>query len=174
MLQAVDIAVAFAAAWSRAARRSWAPADIRRDLDLPWSSINQSLGRLDKAGLVRIGRANRAGLAALLPALPYIVPLEVDRSQSVLGIPTAGSAPAFQGRLVQPTPLVWPADHAAVVGYPVRPLHPRIPEAVARNEDLHAVMASLDAARSGRAREFAIASELLERLVELPPAVKVA
>jgi hypothetical protein len=51
---------------------------------------------------------------------------------------------------------------------PIKPLHARIPEAVADEPKKHALFACLDAIRGGRARESKIAVEQLVELAGLP------
>lgn len=168
MLQPIDIVVAFDAAFRRHQSGAWAPATVREDLELPWSSLNLSLRRLARANIVRDGRVNRGGLAALLPALQYLVPLSVDGSRRVRGMPTGISSSVFEHRIVARAPLVWETDLGDAVGVPVAPLHGVVPAASGREPYLHAVFACLDAARGGRARELGLATKKLQELVGLP------
>ena len=171
MLQPVDLAVAFSAAYRRARDGEWSPKGVRDDLTLAWSSLNLSLRRLDAANVVRGGRVNRPALAALLPALQYLVPAEPDYSRRERGLPTGVSAPIFEGRIVAREPLVWPYDGGSVEGIPLTPLHPTIPIAVVDDAGRYALFACIDALRGGKAREVRLAEEHLWNLLDLPAAV---
>lgn len=99
-LQALDVAVALTAAHQQHVRGTWRPADVHRELDVPWSSLDRSLRRLEVADIVRDGWINRIALSELLPVLRYLFPLVVDREQVVRGLPTS-----FAARLRGPRPV---------------------------------------------------------------------
>lgn len=168
MLQPVDFAVAFVASYLKREEGMWSPARIREVVPLPWASLHLSLSRLEAADVVRDGRVHSLALSALLPALRYLVPARVDLGADlVLGVPTGVSAPAFGGAIVMSVPMVWPSERGSVLGLAVQPLHPVIPEAVLQNPGAYAVLAALDAVRTGKAREFAAGARLLEALVDI-------
>ncbi|MBW2256988.1 MAG: hypothetical protein JRI25_20670 [Deltaproteobacteria bacterium] len=169
VLQPIDIAVAFSAAYRRKRDGQWSPKIVRDDLNLPWSSLNLSLARLEGANVVRDGRVNRQALAAMLPALQYLVPAEPDRSRRVRGIATGVSAPMFERRILSREPLVWESENGDTEGVPIKPLHPRIPDAVIQDPERYSLLACLDAIRGGKAREFRIAGDKLRELAGLPP-----
>ncbi|MBW2253712.1 MAG: hypothetical protein JRI25_03850 [Deltaproteobacteria bacterium] len=173
MLQPVDIAVAFAAAYRWKQDGAWSPKDVHDDLGLAWSSLNLSLQRLGEANIVRRGRVHRQALAALLPVLQYLVPARPDLARRVVGVPTGASAPVFEDRILSAIPLVWESEHGGVEGAFVQPLHPSIPDAVSEDPARYALFACLDAARSGRAREYGIAAEKIRELAGLPTPVEV-
>ncbi|MEM9156136.1 MAG: hypothetical protein AAGB13_14070 [Cyanobacteria bacterium P01_F01_bin.33] len=168
MLQPVDIAVAAIAAYRRHQNGAWAPKGVREDLNLPWSSLHLCLSRLQRANIIRNGRVNRVALAALLPILQYLIPVVPERSRQVRGIPTGASAPIFAGQIVASESFVWEFESGDEMGYAIAPLHPLIPKAVMHHPELHGVMACLDAARMGKARELAVAFECLQYLIGFP------
>ncbi len=167
-LQALDVAVALTAAHQQHVRGTWRPADVHRELDVPWSSLDRSLRRLEVADIVRDGWINRIALSELLPVLRYLFPLVVDREQVVRGLPTSFAARAFEGRVRYTAPLVWAAEDGTIDGNAVEPLHPSVVAASRRNPELGDVFTLVDALRGGRAREIGIATERLTALVDLP------
>ena len=168
MLQPVDIAVAFDAAHRKNRLGKWSPRDVHEDLGLAWSSLNLSLKRLEELNIARRGRIHRSALAALLPALRYLMPIEHAPARRVRGIPTGASAPVFEGLILSNTPLVWESEHGDVTGTLIKPLHPGVPEAASDDPERHALFACLDAVRGGKAREYAIAVDKIRELVGLP------
>lgn len=171
MLQPVDVAVAFDAAQRQRRLGKWSPRDVHGDLGLAWSSLNLSLKRLDQLNIVRKGRIHRSALAALLPALRYLMPTETAPAQRVRGIPTGVSAPVFEGRILSTTPLVWESENGEIEGIPIKPLHPGIPNAASVDSERHALFACLDAVRGGRAREYGMAMDRIRELIGLPAPV---
>lgn len=173
MLQPIDIVVAAIAAYRRQQDGAWTPNGVRADLNLPWSSLHLCLSRLQHASIIRNGRVNRVALAALLPTLQYLIPAVPERSRQVRGIPTGASAPIFAGQILTRESFVWEFESGDEMGYAIAPLHPLIPQAVTRHPELHGVMACLDAARMGKARELAAAFDCLQHLIGLPSPVTV-
>jgi hypothetical protein len=167
MLQPVDFAVVFSAALQRR-RGGWSPSSVKEELRLPWSTLNLSLKRLNASNLVRNGRVNRGGLAALLPVLQYLIPAHPDRSKRVRGRATSISAPVFKGQILANEVFVWASDDGTVEGHSIVPLHPRIPESVTADAEIYGLMACIDALRMGRAREVALASQRICELADLP------
>lgn len=167
MLKHQDFAVAFDAARLQH-NGHWNQADICADLGMSKAAVSRAVQRLRHADVIRADRVSLLALAMLLPALRYLAPAELDRSRQVVGVPTSVSAPTFEGQIRHRTPLVWPSEQGGMAGYPMQPLHEAIPAVVADNPQLYAMLAYLDAAREGRAREYGMAVEGLHRLVGLP------
>ena len=167
MLQPVDIAVAYLAAYQQLAA-GWSPARVQRDLQVPWSSLNLSLGRLSDAGVVRGGRPSRQALATLLPALQSLLPIGPSDGVATMGVPTGASSPGLGEQLVVAVPQVWAHSDGRVRGVAVQPLFRTIPDIALHDEGLHRLFGALDAARSGRAREYRLAREVLAELTGLP------
>lgn len=171
MLRPVDIAVAYYAAMLDQQAGAWSAADIRRDLGIPRATLSEYLGRLSQARIVRGKFVNRKILASLLPLLPSLVPTSPVGGEPVAGLPTGFAAPVFGGHFVSNALQVWELSDARVRGLPIAPLHPEIPERIARSDDLrrYALLAYLDAVRGGRAREVAHGVEGIRILCALPP-----
>lgn len=111
----------------------------------------------------RIARRNL--LEFLTHGLWYAFPAE--EGPTVRGMPTAWSAAPLAGRLVydEDAGAVWPSARGTVRGRAIAPLHRRVPEAAADDPGLYELLALVDAARAGRARERRIAGdELAKRL----------
>jgi hypothetical protein len=170
MLQAVDIAVAYQAAMLDHQESEWSAARIRKDLGLPKATLSESLRRADEARLLRGKFVLRGALAALLPVLPNLVPVARPMAGRAQGIPTGASAPVFGGHFTAEEPEVWPLAGAGAIGVAIRPLHPAIPARLTETRDAraYALLAFLDAVRSGRAREVAHGVEGLRLLCGLP------
>lgn len=167
-LQPVDLAVVLTAAYLDHEHGTWAPAEVHRALELPWSTLNRSLHRLETASLVRDRNINRLAIAALLPVLRYLFPLEVDTTTTEPGMPTGFASPALNGRIRYRIPQVWKTAEGATLGHPVAPLLPGVPRAAQRRPQLGDIFGLIDAIRGGRARERILASERLHELLDLP------
>jgi len=170
MLKNQDYAIAFDAARLQDQAGSWSQAEVGRDLGMSKAAVSRSVQRLRHADVIRNDRVRVVALSMLLPALRYLAPAAPNRSRQVRGVPTSVSAPVFEGQLRHRVPLVWASEKGEQVGYAIQPLHEAIPEAAIDNPDLYAMLAYLDAAREGRAREYGMAVEGLHRLVGLPRA----
>lgn len=168
MLKNQDYAVAFDAARLQHKSGDWSQAEVGSDLGMSKAAVSRSIGRLRDADVIRGDRVSVLALSTLLPALRYLAPAVVDRSRQVRGLPTSVSAPSFEGRIRHRVPLVWESEERSEVGYAIAPLFSEVPSAVAENPEAYAMLAYLDAAREGRARQYGMAVEGLHRLVGLP------
>lgn len=83
------------------------------------------------------------------------------------GVPTAHSAPAFDGVFAPGhDALVWPDANGTVRGEGLLPLHPCVPGAALRDPALYALLSLFDALRAGRARDRATAAQRLQALID--------
>jgi hypothetical protein len=109
-------------------------------------------------------RVHRAGLIEFLThGVRYaFVPA---RGRLTRGMPTAHGAPilASHFRPTEDVVPVWPHPDGTVRGESLEPLHRCVPAAASRQPRFYDVMALVDALRAGRARDRAIAAELLPR-----------
>lgn len=109
---------------------------------------------------------NRAALLELLThGIQYV--MVPARGRMTRGMPTSYAAPIMSSRIPagdDPVP-VWPTAHGRVRGESYEPLHRCVPDAAARNDRFYAAMALIDAIRDGRARERALASNLLHEVI---------
>jgi hypothetical protein len=163
-LKPVDVVVVLSA-------RLWAT-------DAPWSyerlgaavgvsalQAHAALRRLSLAGLYRERDRSLqvhafAGFAA--HGIPYVFPASLGGPAR--GMPTAHAAPPLSEQLIGGSPYVW-AGAGGIEGLAIEPLHPRVPEAAARDERLYGALALIDALRVGRVRERQLAVPALERLL---------
>ena len=104
----------------------------------------------------------------LVHGLPYL--LVVKRGSLVRGVPTAHAAPPLNSQIIdKEPPPVWPDANGEVRGLSFSPVHKSAPAAARKDPALYELLALLDAVRSGRAREKALAiKELNQRLDTYP------
>lgn len=146
------------------------------------SQVSLSLARCYKARLARPDRqdnaaqvpeVNRRALCEfLVHGVKYVFPVRLGGRTR--GIPTAWAAPVLQGKLLagDTAPPVWPdagdLDNA-VVGFALEPIYKSVPYAVKhgiqKDERLYALLALVDSIRIGGARERAIATDLLAKML---------
>ena len=104
----------------------------------------------------------RALLEFLVHGLRYVFPPEwggVTR-----GVPTSYGAPPLRSQFAEgDLPPVWPHPEGTTRGEALAPLYRSVPEAALRDSTLHEWLALIDAVRTGRARERALAAKELER-----------
>ncbi len=146
---------------------AWRQTDLANDLSLSQSEVSAALRRSALAGLLGEDRrtVHRKSLEELLlHGLKYVFP--VRPGAMVRGLPTAHSAEPLC-RLVsgQGDVYVWPYDHGNVRGQAIEPLYPTVPEAAAKDECLHRLLALADALRVGRARERKLAAQKLGEML---------
>ncbi len=90
-----------------------------------------------------------------------------QRGEFTRGIPTAYGAPPLAELLIEPQDVVpvWPHPEGNVCGESFSPIFRSAPEAAMQDRELYQLLALVDAIRSGRARERALAvRELRDRL----------
>jgi hypothetical protein len=132
------------------------------------SEVHAAARRLREARLLEPA-SKRVRVHALHDFLVHGVPYSFPAKPGPLtrGLPTSWAAPAFGGRIDntgQPPP-VWPDPEGSVQGPAIRPLYPSVPGAARRLPALYDLLALVDALRTGRARERALAeAEIGERL----------
>jgi hypothetical protein len=163
-LKPFDILVVLGAhLWSDEA--PWSYERLGAAVGVSASQAHGALRRLSDAGLYRErDRSLRVhaftGFAA--HGLPYVFPARPGAAAQ--GTPTAHAAPPLSEHLVGGTPYVWPTGQG-VEGFAIKPLHPSVPDAAARDPKLYASLALVDALRGGRVRERQLAVSALECLL---------
>jgi len=86
------------------------------------------------------------------------------------GMATAWNCPVIESEVVQPIPpFVWPVPGGDIDGVLIKPIHESIPSAASRDEQLYHALSLLEAIRSGKPRELAIARNLLTSLIKGKP-----
>jgi hypothetical protein len=137
-------------------------AALAEELGISASEAHAAMRRLEEARLLdpaekRIHRSLLRNF--LIHGVPHAFAVRAEGMTR--GTPTAWAAPVFAGEFVsgdQPPP-VWPDPEGQMQGLAVKPLYSSAPHAAKKNEQLYALLAAVDALRSGRARERAAAEK---------------
>lgn len=143
-------------------------ADLGRALGLSASQAHDAVRRAIRAGLLAAdARSVRADalLEFVVHGVKYAFPPQ--RGPVTRGVPTAHSAPPLRSQLQSSgEELVWPDPQGEARGESLEPLYKTAPRAARGNPALYELLALTDALRVGRARERALAEEMLrERLI---------
>lgn len=147
--------------------QAWTFAELSKALCMSVSEVHQGIKRAHIAHLLRIQNEQKvpiqeALLEFLIHGVKYAFPAE--RGSFVRGIPTAHAVPPLQNLLIasdEPPP-VWAHPQGRVKGYKLTPLYKSVPDAALQDIELYELLALVDALRDGRAREKALATELLQ------------
>ncbi len=101
----------------------------------------------------------------LIHGVPHAFPGKLG--EPTRGIPTAWAAPPLTSSMPQGSdlPPVWPWHDGRQRGYSVEPLFRSVPVAIENLPELYKTLALVDALRIGRARDRAIAREMLKKLL---------
>ena len=169
-LKPLDVVLAVMAAATEPAE--WTIAAMAGTLGVSSSQAFRSAQQAAAVGFLhaeRIGRrvVYRVHRAALLEFLTHGVRYAFvpERGRLTRGIPTAHGAPilASHFRPTEDAVPVWPHPGGTVRGESLEPLHRCVPGAALRQARFYDTMALVDALRAGRARDRAIAADLLPR-----------
>jgi hypothetical protein len=166
-LQPFDIVVAVKAhVWPRTDR--WSFERLGSAVGVSASQAHAGLRRMERAGLYREGdRSLRVHAFCMFAehGIPYV--FATDVGPPAVGMATAHAALPLSGVLVYAEAYVWPAAEG-VAGRAVTPLHPAAPAAAARDSQLYAALALIDALRVGRVRERQLAAPALHQILAGP------
>jgi len=146
-------------------------AALGEELFMSSSEVHGSVGRAKLAGV--LSETDDYGIQVLRPALReftlhgarYAFPPILG--SLARGIPTAHGAPLLRDQFTsseEPVP-VWPYSKGNVRGIAIQPLFPTVPKAVETDDRLYELLALFDSIRMGTARERAIASTLVTRIL---------
>lgn len=133
------------------------------------SEVSAAIRRCIHAGLARVdhetGRpsANTYGLSEfLLHGIKYVFPVKPGRV--VRGVPTAHSAPVWNGKLLSGgnQVFVWEDAEGEAVGEQIEPLFKTVPLAARRDPVLYGLLALVDSIRLWRAREAGLARQWMQ------------
>lgn len=149
--------------------RRWTYAELSTALSMSASETHASVKRAVECGLaVSHGRdgwqpVRPALLEFLLHGVKYVWPAALGPVKR--GVPTSiGAEPlASQVNVAPGDKPVWPHPHGTAKGPSISPLYRTAPDAALRDPDLYRLLALLDAVRCGRARERALAADMLSR-----------
>lgn len=141
--------------------------ELANSLKISPAEITHSLNRSAYAGLLEPSqkRVNKRALLDFLKyGVKYVFPAQLGRI--IRGIPTAHSAKPLSD-LIQQTDdnYVWANLDGTVKGHEVVPLYDKIPELVEKDDFLYQSLALVDAIRVGRNREYVLANQELEKLL---------
>jgi len=144
--------------------------EFAKEIFLSTSELHSSIKRSEKNGLFSAD-TNRVIISALKEFVfygaKYVFPVEIG--MVTRGIPTSFAAEPLKSELSQSDieiP-VWPDAEGTHRGISFSPIYKTVPDAAKKDEKLYRLLALFDALRSGRARERAVAKELMEREIEL-------
>lgn len=146
--------------------KEWQFKDIAYDLELSASEVSESLNRSQIAGLIKENkrRVFSQNLMEFIEyGLHYVFP-QVPGTM-VTGIPTAHSQEFFKGKFVSDIDYVWPADEGTIRGLAILPLYKGVTTAVARDKELHKLLAAIDLIRVGKVREKKAALDVLAKAI---------
>lgn len=101
----------------------------------------------------------QASVEFLISGVPYVFPGELG--PETRGVPTAHSGPLLRDRFPDTEGIVWPSAQGSVRGLSLVPLCEGAPKTVVSNPELYEWITVVDSLRIGRARERAMAGELL-------------
>ena len=139
----------------------------------PFSAIGRSVGVSTGQAFNGVTRLRRAGLLSqesadvaverLIRFCVHGIPVAFAPAfgPTVLGIPTALSAPPFDGLIESAAPTVWPDPTGTIRGEGLEPLYPGALLTAARSPKVYELLAIIDVLRVGQARERRLAEELL-------------
>jgi hypothetical protein len=141
---------------------------LANEMFIAESEISKSLRRCRDSGLLYWSdlekRVNRPALLELLShGLRYVFPPE--KGGLTRGIPTAAATEpliAYFPANTEPPP-VWPYAEGTVRGFSFSPLYKGAPQAALLDNELYKLLALCDAIRDGRARERALAIDLIKK-----------
>jgi hypothetical protein len=144
----------------------WTYERVARELGLSTSAVHRSVERASAAGLFSKGRRTverQAFVEFIVHGSRFVFPPEWGGEAR--GVPTAWAAPPLSKKLSTSgkNPPVWPDPHGTALGIALKPLDPRVPQAVRRDKGLGELLALVDAIRIGGARERGLAAKELEK-----------
>ncbi len=141
--------------------------ELAEQLNISKSELSESLHRSVFAALLMPDKKTvmRLGLLEFLKGgLSYVFPTQPGRK--VKGIATAHSAPPLNKTIVSENDIyVWPYAKGNKMGQAIEPLYKLLPDVATKDRELYELLALADALRVGRAREKALAAELLEQKI---------
>lgn len=154
--------------------RPWTFQQLSVELFISASEVHASLRRAAAARLVAPAANGQPQPVApalaefLVHGVKYAYPAE--RGALCRGMPTGAAGPPLAECLAPSTepPPVWPFAEGKTRGYQLTPLYRTVPRAAGADRHLYELLALVDAIRDGRARERALATEMLEQRLRTP------
>jgi hypothetical protein len=149
-------------------KTEWLQKNLAEALGISQSEISKSLNRSKYAGLIDpSGKvvSKNSFMEFLQYGLKYTFPIKPG--PVVRGLPTSHSASPLKDEIQSTEEYVWPYAKGTVRGHSILPLHPSVPAAALKDEQLYALLALTDALRVGRAREKELALVELRKRLDL-------
>ena len=147
-------------------KKHWYMKDLSQELGISQSEVSESLNRSMLAGLLSADKRRLMKIALmefLQYGLRYVYPQKPGAI--VRGLATAHSAPPLNNEITSEEHYVWPWAKGNHRGQSIEPLHPAVPEACSKDNQLYQLLALTDAIRVGKAREQKLALEELKRRI---------
>jgi hypothetical protein len=129
------------------------------------SSVGECHNAVRRLGIARLILADERRTAGellhqfLVHGAPFAFPAVIGAE--IVGVPTAHSAPPFQGIVGSDTGFVWAHADGTLRGQSIIPLFPGAPLLAVDNPALYELLALIDALRVGGARVRTIAADML-------------
>lgn len=145
---------------------SWTIRSLESATGIPRAGVHRSLNRLAASDLYEAwGRRPKPRQTEefLIHGAKYVFPAALGGETR--GVPTAWAAPPLAEEFAPTSelPPVWPHSRGAMRGVALEPLHPSVPELVARQPKLVEKLTLLDGVRVGDARVRKVAASLLRQ-----------
>lgn len=147
-----------------AKKQPWQMKDLAVELMISNSEISESINRSVQAGLIAADKKTLmigALLEFLHHGLKYVYPQYPGAI--IRGIVTAHSANPLKKLIHSNDDYVWSWPEGNVRGQSIQPLHPSVPAACLKDQELYELLALTDALRIGKKREQEIAFKELEK-----------
>ena len=147
-------------------QQEWYMKDLSYELGISQSEVSESLNRSMLAGLLAADK-RKLMKGALLEFLQYGLRYVFPQRPGAItrGMTTAHSALPLNLAVSSEEHYVWPWAKGQHRGQSVEPLHPSVPRACQKDEQLHELLALVDALRMGRAREQKLAVKELRKRI---------
>lgn len=145
----------------------WYMKDLAYELSISGSEISESINRSVIGGLTSGDKVTLKKLALLdflKCGLRYVYPAQPG--PMVRGIGTAHSALPLSKEIMSDEHFVWTYGKGNMRGQAIEPLHPKTPEACAKDSKYYELIALADALRIGKVREQNIAFDMLKARIE--------
>ena len=167
MLRPQDLVILLRLLIGERTPEQWGQNELARATGLSQAEVHNALKRAATSGLYD-HRAKKVMRKALLEVLVHGVKyfFPAHPGSPTRGIPTAWAASPLSEELTgsqseeQP---VWAHPDGRARGSAVEPLYKTVPEVALHDPEMHEVLALVDALRLGRARERALAEQILEK-----------
>jgi hypothetical protein len=145
----------------------WRISDLAYSLKISASEISEVLNRCRIARLIDETKRKvhlNSFKEFIIYGIKYVFP--VEPGATVIGIPTAHSAPPVSELISSGDIYVWPYLYGNSRGQAIQPLYKSVPEIILKNNLLYELLAIIDTIRVGRVREVKIAIEELEKRIK--------